>query len=117
MMYKRGQQDGGVIILSTFLRSRPTKQIRQEVVKAPSKMPQEDIYGSTTSPCRGVIVLPLLPYQKSQPVCSSAYLPKATYALTAYLPKATYELSAYLPKAAYAPTTVPNNITHMWYDS
>ena len=63
--------------------------------------------------CRkGVMVVLLPPLQggnsttitpfNPRPVCSSAYLHKAIYALSAYLPKATYALSAYLPKAKNA---------------
>ena len=52
-------------------------------------------------PLRGGNSTTITPFNP-QPVRSSAYLPKAIYALSAYLPKATYALSAYLPKAKYA---------------
>ena len=52
-------------------------------------------------PLRGGNSTTITPFNP-RPVRSSAYLPKAIYALSAYLPKATYALSAYLPKAKYA---------------
>ena len=52
-------------------------------------------------PLRGGNSTTITPFNP-RPVRSSAYLPKAIYALSAYLPKATYALTAYLPKAKYA---------------
>ena len=52
-------------------------------------------------PLRGGNSTTITPFNP-RPVHSSAYLPKAIYALSAYLPKATYSQSMYLPKAKYA---------------